>query len=159
MTRSQGLRFRAIMAALAFAAGALPSAGHAACTPIESSIALGQVTSASQFKAKQGEVVNGSLVRGVAAPISVRLTGCSSTLPTTVRADRVPFTSGGGNFNLVPWLISVDGVTLATPKDISLTTHQFLGNVTLEILFVPENLPPSLAVGQYNGPLILTFTD
>lgn len=159
MIRSKSLPLKALSALLALAAGALPNASHAACTPIDSTYSLGQVSSASQFRAKQGEAVNGSLVRGVAGPVTVRLEGCSTTLPTTVRVDRVVISKDGHTFTLIPWLLGVGGVNLTTPKDLSLVTHEFLGNVTLDILLVPDGVPHSLRAGQYTGPLTMHFTD
>lgn len=151
--------FRRLFGAAALMVCLVPAVGHAACTPVEASIPLPSVTSAAQLQALQGSASGGTLVRGVSSPSLVRLTGCSQTLTTTVRADNVTITKAGETVELAPWLIRVDGVDLTEPKDLSQTPHTFVGDVTLEILLVPVNLPPSLAAGLYNGPLVLNFTD
>ena len=150
---------RKLLVAGVLAASMVPTISHAACTPVESSIPLPRVNSAQQLRTMQGAAEGGTLVRGVSTPTIVRLTGCSETLPTTVRAENVRIDKAGKTVELAPWLISVDGVNLTMPKDLSRTPHEFQGNVTLGILFVPVNLPPTLTAGQYSGPLILTFTD
>lgn len=149
MIRSTGFPFKAICASLALAAGALPSAGHAACKVIDSTYSLGQVRSVAQLRAKQGEVVNGSLVRGLEGPARVQVEGCSTTLPTTVRVDRVVISKEGQNITFIPWLLAVGAERLESPKDLSLVGHEFLGNVALEILLVPDGLPDQLKSGQY----------
>lgn len=150
---------RTILAIAALALGWAPTVAQAACTPMETSIPLPRVNSAQQLRSIQGMAEGGTLVRGVSSPTMVRLTGCSENLPTFVRAETVRISKSGKAVELAPWLISVNGVPLTAPKDLSRMSHEFLGNVTLGILFVPVNLPPSLGSGQYSGPLLLTFTD
>lgn len=150
---------RTILALAAFALGWAPTFAQAACVPIETNIPLPRVNSAQQLRSIQGVAEGGTLVRGVSSPTMVRLTGCSEDLPTTVRAETVRITKAGNTVELAPWLISVNGVPLTAPKDLSRMAHEFRGNVTLGIQFVPVNMPPSLGSGQYSGPLILTFTD
>ena len=92
-----------------------------------------------------------------ALPMALRIGSArakASSLPPTMKVNK-----SGKTVELAPWLISVNGVPLTTPKNLSRVSHEFLGNVTLGIQFVPVNLPPSLGSGQYSGPLILTFTD
>lgn len=159
MNPSARLSFRTLLVTAAFALGTLPAVAHAACTPVETNIPLPRVNSVQQLRSIQGVADGGTLVRGVSSPTMVRLTGCSESVPTTVRAENVRINKSGKTVELAPWLISVNGVPLTTPKDLSRVSHEFLGNVTLGIQFVPVNLPPSLGSGQYSGPLILTFTD
>lgn len=147
------------LCALALGWWLFPALSHAACTPVEASLPLPQVNSPGQLRTMQGSADGGTLVRGVSTPATVRLTGCSETLTTTVRADTVRIDKGGQTVELTPWLVSVDGVSLTMPKDLTRTPHEFVGNVALGILLVPVAMPASLGAGQYSGPLILTFTD
>ncbi len=149
---------RAMAACAALWVAGLPVASHAACTPTPN-ITLGRVASAPQLQAMQGKAEGGTLVRGTAAPISVPLTGCSETLTTTVRAERVSMSKDGKTLTLAPWLVSVNGTALPAPKDLSQNSHSFVGNVTLGLAFVPVDPPAGLRSGQYNGPLLFTFTD
>jgi hypothetical protein len=152
------LPLRAMAACAALWVAGLPTVSHAACSPMPN-ISLGRVTSAPQLQAMQGRAEGGSLVRGTAAPISVPLTGCSETLTTSVRAERVTMSKDGQTLTLAPWLVSVDGNALPSPKDLSQFAHEFVGNVTLGLVFVPVNAPAGMRSGQYNGPLVFTFTD
>lgn len=152
------LPLRAMAACAALWVAGLPTVSHAACSPMPN-ISLGRVTSAPQLQAMQGRAEGGSLVRGTAAPISVPLTGCSETLTTSVRAERVTMSKDGQTLTLAPWLVSVNGNALPSPKDLSQFAHEFVGNVTLGLVFVPVNAPAGMRSGQYNGPLIFTFTD
>ena len=154
--RRSSRRAAAALAALWIAA--LPVAAQAACTP-SANITLGRVASAPQLQAMQGRVNGGNLERGTAAPVLVPLTGCSETLVTSVRAEPVTMTKDGKTLTLAPWLVSIDGTALPQPKDLSQTAHSFTGNVTLGMVFVPTEAPNGMRSGQYNGPLVFTFTD
>lgn len=150
---------RTVAALSALSAAGISTGAQAACALVDSVIGLGRVATVAQLTAMQGKVVSGTLVRGTAAPVDMRLSGCSTTLATTVSGSNVVMTTGGVSVTFAPWLISVDGVTLATPKDLTLATHSFTGNPTLGILMVPVATPASLAAGQFSASALLTFTD
>lgn len=153
------LSFRLAAVGAVLAAAAVPAAAQAACTPVDTVITLGRIANAIQLKDMQGEVINGVLVRGSAPPNSIRLSNCSTTLTTTVRMEVVTMTLGGATLTFAPWLVSIDGTPLGTPKDLSQVGHDFVGNPSLGILLVPVSIPANLPAGQYAGTTLYSFTD
>lgn len=160
MIRSPALTNRAFAAALAFAAAAVPGIGHAACTPSISTLDLGTVANSTQLKAKLGEYASGVYTAGTNPPIQVSLSQCAGGVTTTVIANSVSLSTTGQSVAVRAMLISVNGVNLATPKDLLTTSHSFTGNATLSIAIVPSSpLPATLKAGSYTGFLSLNFTD
>lgn len=150
---------RAAALSAALAAATMPSSAQAACTLLDSVIALGRVVGNDQLLAMQGQATGGTLVRGTAVPVSMRLSGCSTILTTSVRGDNVSVSVAGTTVTFAPWLVSENGTNLPAPQDLTKTSHSFLGNPTLGILLVPVATPPTLTAGQYVGAGVLTFTD
>lgn len=159
MTIPTVLLVRATALATAICAAAMSSGAQAGCTLVDSVIALGRVAGNDQLLANQGQVTGGTLVQGFAPPVELRLSGCSTTLPTSVRGDFVTLSVAGASVTFAPWLISENGIRLPTPKDLTQTSHSFNNSPSLGILLVPVTLPPTLAAGQYAGAGLLTFTD
>ena len=155
----RGLAKLGLAAAGAMLLSATPA--FAACT--FPTLNLGSFISGDRSSSSFARDAGGTVQVGAAIHYHARITGCAADARyrlSTGASTPVRVTNGGQSLDLVPFVVAINGTTLATPVDLTRPNSLvFTGNPDLEIIVAVTASEISLAGGHYNGGFVMQFTD